>query len=156
MARILLLSWLAAFAVAPAVADDAEAVFATRTLRVGALLTAADVELRALPEHRAAGVATRLEDVVGREVKRNLYAGRPVPSSDVGAPTVVVRNTLVTLAYRRGSIELTTLGRALDDAGLHEPVRVVNVDSRLTVVGTVAGPGVVRIGTPGGAVGAHP
>ena len=70
---------------------------------------------------------------------------------DLGAaPTVVARNTLVTLAYRRGNIELTTLGRALDHAGLHQPVRVVNVDSRLTVVGTVAGPGMVRIGAPGG------
>jgi flagella basal body P-ring formation protein FlgA len=151
MRRMLLLAGLAAFAAGPATADEATAVFAKRSLRVGALVTAADVELRTVPEHRAAGVAARLEDVIGHEVKRNLHADRPVATSDVGAPTVVPRNSLVTLAYRRGNIELTTLGRALDDAGLHEPVRVVNVDSRLTVVGTVAGPGVVRIGAPSGA-----
>jgi flagella basal body P-ring formation protein FlgA len=152
MRRMLLFVGLTAFAASSAMADEAPAVFAKRSLRVGALVTAADVELRSVPEHRAAGVAARLEDVIGHEVRRNLYADRPVANADVGAPTVVARNSLVTLAYRRGNVELTTLGRALDDAGLNEPVRVVNVDSRLTVVGTVAGPGVVRIDAPGSAM----
>ncbi|MGH6944246.1 MAG: flagellar basal body P-ring formation chaperone FlgA [Geminicoccaceae bacterium] len=132
----------------PALADDMLAVFAKRTLRVGALIVAEDVELRKLPEHRAAGVAERLEDVVGREVRRNLYAGRPVQMEDIGAPTVVERNSLVTLAYASNHLELSTVGRALDSGGLNEAVRVVNIDSRITIVGVVAGPGVVRVGSP--------
>lgn len=146
MARALLLAWLAAVAVGPAAASEVTAVFATRTLRVGALVTPQDVALRALPERRAAGVATRLEEVVGREVRRNLYAERPISPDDLGAPTLVHRNSLITLVYHRGNIQLTTVGRALDSAGLQETVRVVNVDSRATVLGTVLAPGVVGVG----------
>jgi len=141
---ILLASCLGLLATA-AVAADPAAVFAKRTVRVGAVVSVEDVELRTLPAHHGAGVATSLEEVVGYEVRRNLYANRPVMAEDLGAPTVIHRNSLVTLAYRSGALELTALGRALDSAGLHEAIRVVNVDSRLTVVGTVTAPGIVRV-----------
>lgn len=145
MRRIASLAACLALITAPAMAGDAAAVFAKRTVRVGTVVTGKDVELRELPEHRAAGVAASLEQVVGYEVRRNLYANRPVLIEDVGAPTVVRRNSLVTLAYRSGALELTALGRAVDSAGLHEPIRVVNIDSRVTVVGTVTAPGLVRV-----------
>ena len=143
-------------AAAPTVAADLPAVFAKRSVRAGALVTAADVELRPMPEHRTAGVATSLDAVVGQEVRRNLYVNRPVMIEDVGVPTVVHRNSLVTLAYASGGLELTALGRAIDRAGLHELIRVVNIDSRVTVVGKVTGPGAVRVGAPVGASGAAP
>jgi flagellar basal body P-ring formation protein FlgA len=156
MRRLVLLIGCLALAAVPASAADLSAVFAKRTLRVGALVTAADIELRPLAEHRAAGVATRLDAVVGQEVRRNLYVDRPVLAEDVGTPTVVHRNSLVTLAYANGSLELTALGRAIDSAGLYEPIRVVNIDSRVTVVGRVTGPGTVRVGMPNGLLGAAP
>jgi flagella basal body P-ring formation protein FlgA len=152
---VFLVGWLA-LAAAPAFAADVPAVFAKRTLRVGALVTAADVEVRPLAEHRAGGAATSLQEVVGQEVRRNLYANRPIMIEDVGAPTVVHRNSLVTLAYASGSLELTALGRAIDSAGLHELIRVVNIDSRVTVVGQVTGPGMVRVGGVAAPAGAAP
>jgi len=145
-----------ALAAAPAAAADPTAVFAKRTIRAGTVVTTADVELRPLPEHRTAGVAARLDEVIGYEVRRNLYADRPVLIEDLGAPTVVARNSLVTIAYRTGNLELTALGRAIDSAGLHEMIRVVNVDSRVTVVGTVIAPGMVRVGRLMRPVGAAP
>jgi flagella basal body P-ring formation protein FlgA len=156
MKRLVLLIGCLALAAAPAFATELPAVFAKRTLRVGALVTAADVELRPLVEHRAAGVATSLAEVVGKEVRRNLYVNRPIMTEDLGAPTVVHRNSLVTLAYASGSLELTALGRAIDSAGLHELIRVVNIDSRVTVVGQVTGPGRVRVGGAIGPAGAAP
>src|SRR5918996_2574258 len=154
MRRFALLIGSLVLAATPAAAADLPAVFAKRTVRAGALVTAADVELQPLPEHRAAGVATSLDAVIGREVRRNLYVNRPVMTEDVGAPTVVQRNSLVTLAYASGGLELSALGRAIDSAGLDEPIRVVNIDSRVTVVGKVTGPGMVRVGSPIGASGA--
>jgi flagella basal body P-ring formation protein FlgA len=145
MPRIASLAACLALITASAMAGDATTVFAKRTVRVGAVVTAKDVELREFPEHLAAGVAASLEQVIGYEVRRNLYANRPVMMEDVGAPTVVRRNSLVTLAYRSGALELTALGRAIDSAGLDEPIRVVNIDSRVTVVGTVMAPGLVRV-----------
>jgi flagella basal body P-ring formation protein FlgA len=148
MRRFALLIGGLVLAATPTVAADLPAVFAKRSVRAGALVTAADVELRPLPEHRAAGVATSLDAVVGQEVRRNLYVDRPVMLEDIGVPTVIRRNSLVTLAYASGGLELTALGRAIDSAGLDEPIRVVNIDSRVTVVGRVTGPGMVRVGGP--------
>jgi flagellar basal body P-ring formation protein FlgA len=156
MRRLALLIGCLVLATASALAEDLPAVYAKRTLRVGALVSAADVELRPLAEHRAAGVAVSLAAVVGQEVRRNLYVNRPVMTEDVGVPTVVQRNSLVTLAYASGGLELTALGRAIDSAGLHEPIRVVNIDSRMTVVGKVTGPGTVRVGSLIGTSGAAP
>jgi flagella basal body P-ring formation protein FlgA len=156
MRRLALLIACLALPAWPALAGDPPAVFAKRTVRVGAVVTAADVELRPLAEQRAAGVASSLAAVIGREVRRNLYVDRPVMAQDVGAPTVVHRNSLVTLAFASGSLTLTALGRAIDSGGLHEPVRVVNVDSRVTVVGEVTGPGMVRVGSPTRPAGAAP
>jgi flagella basal body P-ring formation protein FlgA len=146
---VLLIGCLASVA-APAMAEDLAAVFAKRALRVGALVTAADVELRPLSDHRAAGVASSLDAVIGQEVRRNFYVNRPVQAEDVGVPTVVHRNSIVALAYGSGGLELTTVGRAIDSAGLHELIRVVNIDSRVTVVGKVTGPGTVRVGGTAG------
>jgi flagella basal body P-ring formation protein FlgA len=148
MRRFALLIGGLVLAATPTVAADLPSVFAKRSVRAGALVTAADVELRPLPEHRTAGVATSLDAVVGQEVRRNLYVDRPVLLEDIGVPTVIRRNSLVTLAYTSGSLELTALGRAIDSAGLDEPIRVVNIDSRVTVVGRVTGPGMVRVGSP--------
>jgi flagella basal body P-ring formation protein FlgA len=148
MRRLALLIGGLVLAATPTVAADLPAVFAKRSVRAGALVTAADVELRPLPEHPTAGVATRLDAVVGQEVRRNLYVNRPVMLEDIGVPTVVHRNSLVTLAYGSGGLELSALGRAIDSAGLDEPIRVVNIDSRVTVVGRVTGPGMVRVGSP--------
>jgi flagella basal body P-ring formation protein FlgA len=145
MRRIASLAACLALITASAMAGDATTVFAKRTVRVGTVVTAKDVELREFPEHLAGGVAASLEQVIGYEVRRNLYANRPVMIEDVGAPTVVRRNSLVTLAYRSGALELTALGRAVDSAGLHERIRVVNIDSRVTVVGTVTAAGLVRV-----------
>jgi len=156
MRRLALLIVGLVLAAASALAEDLPAVYAKRTLRVGALVSAADVELRPLAEHRAGGVAVSLAAVVGQEVRRNLYVNRPVMTEDVGVPTVVQRNSLVTLAYASGGLELTALGRAIDSAGLHEPIRVVNIDSRVTVVGKVTGPGAVRVGSLIGVSGAAP
>jgi flagellar basal body P-ring formation protein FlgA len=156
MRRLALLIGCLVLTTAPALAEDLSAVHAKRTLRVGALVSAADVELRPLAEHRAGGVAVSLDAVVGQEVRRNLYVNHPVMTEDVGVPTVVRRNSLVTLAYASGGLELTALGRAIDSAGLHEPIRVVNIDSRVTVVGKVTGPGTVRVGSLIGVSGAAP
>lgn len=156
MTRFLLSACLLALALCEARAGEIEAVFAKRTVRAGALVSLEDVELRRLPDHQAAGVAHGLEDVIGQEVRRSLYADRPVRLEDVGKPTIIRRNSLVSLTFQRGRIVLTTIGRALDDGGLGELVRVVNVDSRLTVVGVAAGPDAVHVGPAAPSAGDRP
>lgn len=123
----------------PALAGD---VVATRTLRPGAIVTEGD--LRATGEAGAAG-ARRIAEMTGLEVRVAVYAGRPVPRGALGPPTLVERNEIVVMEYRRGALMLRTEGRALDAAAKGGRVRVMNLDSRITVSGVVIAPARVRV-----------
>lgn len=90
-------------------------------------------------------------EAIGREAARVLPAGRPIRISDLRAPRLVRKGEVVTLVYQRGPIEITTLGRALNDAGEGEPVRAVNLASERPVRGVVVGRKLVRVGAVGGA-----
>lgn len=111
-------------------------IVAARAVRSQTVLTAADLNLT---PGSTPGAAARLEDAVGLETRVALYPSRPVLVSQLGPPALVERNDLVSLSYRHGPLTIETEGRALGRAGLGERVRVMNLTSRVTVTGTVAG-----------------
>ena len=84
-------------------------------------------------------------DLIGLEARVNLYPGRPILSRDVGLPTIVERNALVALVFRRGGLTITLEGRALGRAGAGETVRVMNLASRSIVFGVAQASGVVEV-----------
>ncbi|MEO1304494.1 MAG: flagellar basal body P-ring formation chaperone FlgA [Pseudomonadota bacterium] len=75
--------------------------------------------------------------LIGREVRRTIYAGQPVREQDTRAARLVKRNQLVTLKYMKGPLEITLNGRALGEAAENESVSVLNLESRQIVEGTV-------------------
>lgn len=121
----------------------AESVVATRTLRANALIGPADVALaeRAAPP----GAASSPDEVVGLEARVTLYAGRPIPLSALGPPALVERNQVVTLVFQRGGLEIRAEGRALGRGGEGDTIRIMNLASRNTVTGWVAGDGQVHV-----------
>jgi flagella basal body P-ring formation protein FlgA len=123
--------WLAALLLAlPAAAADA--VRANRTLRVGDVVAAADLSEPA-------------DGMVGMEVRRAVYAGYPVTMSDLGPPTLVRRNEIVTMSFVVGGIELRAEGRALRDGGAGVVIEVMNLVSRRTVRATIVGTRAVEV-----------
>lgn len=131
---------LALLAASPAAAD---VVLPARTLRAGTQVSAADVVLLADPA--PPGAASHLDDVIGQEARVTLYAGRPIPLASLSPPALVERNGLVSLVFLRGGLEIRTDGRALGRGAEGEEIRVMNLSSRSTVTGIVAGPGLVRV-----------
>ena len=113
----------------PAAADP---VRANRTLRVGEIVAAADLSGPAAP-------------MVGLEVRRAVYAGHPVGMADLGPPTLVRRNEVVTMNFTSGGIDLRAEGRALGDGGAGEVVEVMNLTSRRTVRATIVGSRTVEV-----------
>jgi flagella basal body P-ring formation protein FlgA len=87
------------------------------------------------------------EQLVGLEVRRPLRADKLVLARDVRAPRLIAKGDLVTVALQTPVMNLTLQGRALNDAGMHEPVRVLNLSSKKTIDGVVSGPRAVTIGT---------
>ncbi len=79
------------------------------------------------------------EEIVGREAERRLPPGRPLRQADLRSPRLVRKGEVVTLLFRRGPIEISAQGRALEDGAEGARVRATNLDSERPVVGLVIG-----------------
>ncbi|MGM0585698.1 MAG: flagellar basal body P-ring formation chaperone FlgA [Pseudomonadota bacterium] len=126
----------------PAPAGAEQVVVAARPVRSGAILTPGDLKLA--PASRGGGL-TELSAALGREARVTLFAGRPVRPGDIGPPTLIARNALVALRYRRGPLSITAEGRALGRGAQGERIRVMNLGSRRTVTGRVTADGAVEV-----------
>lgn len=112
----------------------------------GAVIGEADLERRWLPSGALhADSARDPAELVGREARRALAAGRVVRAGDLAAPRLVARGEAVTMVYARGGLEVNALGRALDHGSVGAVVRVANATSDLVREGVVVGPKRVRI-----------
>lgn len=117
-----------------ATAGRAEIVVAARTLRAQTVISANDLGLTegqdptALPDARAA---------IGMETRIAIYAGRPIRPDDLVPATMVKRNQVVPLTYSKGSLSITTEGRALARGGAGDTIRAMNVTSRATILARV-------------------
>jgi flagella basal body P-ring formation protein FlgA len=120
-----------------------DSLVAARTLPAGSVIGAGDVMLvdADIPE-----ALTSVAAAVGQEARIAVYAGRPIRSRDLGAPTLVERNALVTLVYRSGGLTIIAEGRALDRAGEGETIRAMNLASKSTVSGRVSADGTIIVG----------
>lgn len=123
------------------------AVVAVRRLALGEVVRPGDVRpVRLRAELARGGLAQVPEQVVGQQLRRPIAPEVPVQLADVAPPTVVERNTLVTLELEAPGMLLTAQGRALEAAPRGGAVRVVNLTSNAVVEGTVTAPGRVRVG----------
>lgn len=130
-------------AMALPLAASADTVIAVRTIRSHTILTAADVRLQ---ENEQPGAFSSIADVVGLEARVVLYQGRAISAADVGPAAIVERNQIVTLVYVRGTLSIATDARSLGRAGVGERLRVMNLASRKTIIGTVDAAGNVIVG----------
>lgn len=133
------LAIVAAMVPAPALADS---IIAARTIRAKAVVAAADL---AVSPESVPGAIETLDDAVGLEARATIFAGRPLTAGDLTQPAVVERNGLVEMIYDQGGLTILAEGRALNRGAPGDRIRVMNLASRMTVTGTVAGPGRVSV-----------
>ncbi|SHF32883.1 flagella basal body P-ring formation protein FlgA [Litoreibacter ascidiaceicola] len=124
-------------------AATAQAVVPTHTLQPGDIVSIEDVQIT---EASVRDGFSELVQVLGFEVRRVLYRGRPMRPGDVGVPALVERNELVTLVYRIGGLSIETEGRSLGRGAIGDKLNVLNLSSRNTVSGHVNELGAVIVG----------
>ncbi len=91
--------------------------------------------------------AANASDLLGKLVKRQLEANMPVQERFLGMPVVIKRDDRVTMVVKSGGIVLTAEGRAMNDAGLGETVRMINAASNKSVEGVATGAGTAEVRT---------
>lgn len=121
-------------------------VVATRRLALGEVIGPNDARLSRLRAERVRpGQAQLLTQVVGQELRRPMAAEQGFALVDLGPPSIVQKNALVTLQLEAGGISLTAQGRALEAAARGATVPVMNLASRNIVEGVAIAPGRVRV-----------
>lgn len=115
-------------------AVSAESVVPTSAIRPRSVITE---DMVAVVKKDLRGGLSALSDVVGMEARVALYPGRAIRAEDIGAPAVIERNQAVQLIYQSAGLEILTDGRAMGRGAVGEVLRVMNLSSRSTVVGTV-------------------
>ncbi len=133
---IIVTSILASDMMAGAAAED---IFAARNIRAGNALSAEDI---VPPEERDA--MRRAVKLIGMEAVRTIYRGQPLQETELRKPTLVKRNAIVQMEFAKGPMSISAEGRALDQGGMGDRIRVMNLASRRIVIATVTGTDNVR------------
>ena len=123
-------------------AAAADSVVATRLIPAQTLVSAEDITL---VEADIPGAATDPAEVAGRALRSIVYPGHAVRLADLTSATEIDRNQSVTLVFRKGPLTITTEGRALGRGGMGDTIRVLNLESRKTVVGRIMAGGTVVV-----------
>lgn len=102
-------------------------VVATHTLRVGDIISIDDLAMSngtPVPNNEAASI-------LGKELKRTVYANQRLSARDFGARTMIERNANIIVEFRKGPLLITTEGRALEAGARGNVIRVMNTSSKI-------------------------
>jgi flagella basal body P-ring formation protein FlgA len=109
-----------------------------RPIAPGETIQAADLDWQSVRIDRVAGNAvTDPKQLIGMTARRPLRAAQMLRLPDVTMAAAIKRGSIVTLIVATDAMTLTTQGRALEDAALGQPIRVVNTMSNKQLTGIV-------------------
>lgn len=143
---ILLAFAFMASAAMPALAQMGTAVVPTRTIYPGQEISDGSVEEVDVTNPNLAGdYARKQSEVIGMVAKRTLLAGRIIPPSALREAFAVTRGSSVRMIVNVGSLRISASGSPLQNAAVGDVIRVRNLDSGVTVSGTVMADGSVQV-----------
>ena len=103
---------------------------------------------RDLPDNFAGGAVTVLSRsaLIGKTVRRTLLPGLPIATNSIGEPKIVLVGAMVRVNFIEGGLTISTYASALQAGGVGDTIPVRNMESGLTISGTIERDGSVRIG----------
>ncbi len=130
----------------PVLAGMGTAVVPTTTIYPGEEITSSKVDEVDVTNPNLAGEYARTSgEVLGMVAKRTLLPGRTIPPSALRDAFAVTRGSPVRLVFVLGGLSIAATGSPLDNAAVGDVIKVRNVDSGVTVSGTVMADGTVQV-----------
>jgi len=124
--------------VAGSVYETMQLPILARSIAPGEVIQQADLDWMAVRIDRiAANAATDPKQLVGMTARRPLRANQMLRLSDITMAAAIHRGSMVTLMVQTENMTLTTQGRALEDAAVGQPIRVINTMSNKPLTGVV-------------------
>ena len=118
------------------------------SMSAGTVLLRSDFDMASVPVSTAnAGGYADIDQLIGKQLIRQSRVGMMLKASDVAEPTVITRNSLVTVVLRVGAMTLTVKGQALGAAAAGDLVDVLNTTTKKVLRGIALPNGTVSIPT---------
>ena len=112
----------------------------------GEIIRARDLSWVKYPAKRLNGrVIMSSQQLVGMTVRRPAKTDKPINNNDISAPIAVAKGDAVTMTVRTRAMLLSAGGKALENGGIGDTIRVINSKTRLTVDAKIVRPGQVEI-----------
>lgn len=122
-----------------------------RAMNRGETIGERDVEwIDVRAENLRRDIVTDPRQLIGQEPRYQMRQGVAVRLSEVQRPVLVARNSLVTMTLKTPYMSLTAQGRAMEEGGKGDLIRVTNLQTKRVVEAVVDGPGTVTVAQSGG------
>ncbi|MCC5977607.1 MAG: flagellar basal body P-ring formation protein FlgA [Salinarimonas sp.] len=120
----------------------------TITIYPGEKIKEGVIELREFSAHAIdrAPVVADPPALVGKVARRTLLPGQLVPRNAIEEPRLVERGRSVQVVFAEAGMTIVGIASALEAGSAGERVRARNLDSGVTIVGTVQPDGTLRVG----------
>ncbi|MEM9705445.1 MAG: flagellar basal body P-ring formation chaperone FlgA [Pseudomonadota bacterium] len=118
----------------------AEDLIASRGIKAGTVITGSDI----VPP-KSSEALRRAANLLGKEASRNIYGGRRISEADVRTPRIISRNAIVMMRYKKGPMRIEAEGRALDEGGAGDRIRIMNLQSKRIVTAKILDSGTVEV-----------
>lgn len=123
-------------------------VSAARPLRRDEVLTVEALKLAPVPKNRFqqdTNYFSSFDQLIGKQMRRAVSTGLPIPSEFVGDPILISRNSLVQLESVAGSIVVSTQARSMGSGAAGDLIEVETISTRQRLHATVVNAQTVRI-----------
>lgn len=122
----------------------------TRPIKAGETVGSADIGwMQVEYDPQAGDLITDAGELIGQSPRRMVAVSRPLRQRDFQVPRLVTKGALVTMVLRTPTMLLTAQGRALQEGGRGEVIRVANIQTNRMIEAVVDGPNQVRVVPPG-------
>lgn len=118
----------------------------SRTVATGEIITPDHIRWQKIPARRVGrDTVVSEESLLGKTVRRTLQPDMALRGADVMAPITVKKGSYVTMIFKVGSLTLTAGGRAQQNGGTGDIIRLTNTSSGISVDGRVVSPDRVEV-----------
>jgi flagellar basal body P-ring formation protein FlgA len=121
------------------VADGPLAAVLTRSLPRGAMIGPGDVIMRPAAGHGPGQIFTDPAQVIGRRLKTSLGVGNPLLLRHLTPVWLIAEGTPVALLATAGGLAVSAPAQALENGGMGDAIRVLNLSSQREVRAVVTG-----------------
>ncbi len=117
-----------------------------RRIEPGEIIRHEDIDwLRVRTDRLARNALIDVESLLGKSPRRPVRAGEPLLSSELRAPIVVPKNSLITIKLETARMALTAQGRSLESGAKGDVIRVINTKSNRVISAYVIDSGTVSV-----------